>query len=467
MIKNLLIVSALLFIASAANSTIINVPGQQLTIQTGINASVNGDTVLVAPGTYFENINFRGKRIVLTSRYYLTGDPSMIANTVINGSTPVNPDTASCVIISSGEDSTTVLQGFTLTGGTGTKWDDEHAPGNIYREGGGILIQYSSPIIQNNIIRNNQAINTSGAVSAGGGGIRMGDSNPRVYNNIIMQNQGIYGPGVVLNYSGGTFKNNIVCLNSGGQSFNGGGAFWILSNSAAGPRLLENNTILNNSATTGTGGILCISSTVTIRNNIVRGNTSPGNSQILGGGTVTYCNVQNGFAGTGNISSDPMFADSNYILLSGSPCVDAGDSGAVYNDPPDPNNPQSALYPSRGLLRNDMGAYGGPLRRILTNGLIGIKSSGSEMPNSFALYQNYPNPFNPTTMITVDIAESGIIKLLVYDVAGKEVSGIFEGYRTPGRYIFDFQAGNLPSGVYFCRLITGSFSETKKMILLK
>lgn len=467
MIRKLLLASALLLFISVSYSTIINVPGQQPTIQAGINASSNGDTVLVEPGTYMENVNFRGKRIVLTSRYFMNNDPAMIVNTIINGSTPVNPDTASCVIISSGEDSTTVLQGFTLTGGTGTRWDDEHAPGNIYREGGGILIQYSSPVIQNNIIRNNQAINTSGSVSAGGGGIRMGDSNPKVYNNIIMQNQGIYGPGIVLNYSGGTFKNNIVCLNSGGAAFNGGGAFWILSNSAAGPRILENNTILNNSSNVGTGGILCIGSSVTIRNNIIRGNTSPGNTQIMGGGTVTYCNVQNGFAGPGNISADPLFADSNYILQNGSPCVDAGDSSIVYNDPQDPGNPQSALYPSRGGLRNDMGAYGGPLRRILTSGLIGIQGNGTITPNNFSLHQNYPNPFNPSTMISFDIIKGGLVKLIVYDVTGKEVSRLIDSYKQAGKYDLVFNAGNLPSGIYFYVLNAGIESSTKKMILLK
>ena len=100
-------------------ATIINVPANYPTIQAAILATANGDTVLVAPGTYFENLNFRGHKIVLTSLYYLNKDTSFIKSTIINGSQPSNPDTASCVIINSGEDSTTVLQGFTLTGGGG------------------------------------------------------------------------------------------------------------------------------------------------------------------------------------------------------------------------------------------------------------------------------------------------------------------------------------------------------------
>ncbi|HJY64015.1 MAG TPA: hypothetical protein VJ455_07650, partial [Ignavibacteria bacterium] len=91
--KIILVLSALVLMFQFSFPVILNVPGTYSTIQEGINASVNGDTVLVEQGTYMENINFRGKRIVLTSRYYVTNDPATIAATIINGSTPVNPDT--------------------------------------------------------------------------------------------------------------------------------------------------------------------------------------------------------------------------------------------------------------------------------------------------------------------------------------------------------------------------------------
>ena len=157
------------------NATTLKVPEDYSTIQGAINASVNGDTVLVASGMYYENINFHGKNILLTSYYLFNEDISYISNTIINGSQPVHQDTASCVLIVSGEDSSAILQGFTLTGGTGTKWLDEHGAGT-YVEGGGILITLSSPTIKNNLIINNEAIRVgSGITSAGGGGIRVGD----------------------------------------------------------------------------------------------------------------------------------------------------------------------------------------------------------------------------------------------------------------------------------------------------
>lgn len=465
--KYFLIVLALVLTIFNVNSGIRNVPAQYTTIQAAINAAINGDTVLVAPGTYFENINFRGKNIVVTGTYFQSGNPQLISSTIINGGTPSHIDTASCVIIANYEDSTTVLQGFTLTGGKGTLWDDEHSPGNRFREGGGLLIQYSSPTIQNNIIRNNEAINNSGGVSAGGGGIRMGDSNPKVFNNIIMLNKGLYGPGVVLNYSGGTFKNNIVIQNSGATSFGGGGAFWILGTSPGTSRILENNTILNNSAVTGTGGVLCLSSTIIVRNNIIRSNSS---SQIqLSGGSVTatYNNIQGGFTGAGNISDEPLFADSNYILQNSSPCIDKGDSSIQYNDVADPNNATLAKYPSRGGLRNDMGAYGGQLAKLLTDQLIGIPIIGTENPENFSLYQNYPNPFNPNTSITFDIPKSEFIQLAVYDILGREAAVLVNEFKQAGRYTISFNAAELSSGIYFYTLRSGDITVTKKMILNK
>jgi hypothetical protein len=74
----LFVVSVSTLMITSAQSRIINVPSQYTTIQSAINASVNGDTVLVAPGAYRENVIFRGKKIVLTSRFYLNNDPAFI-----------------------------------------------------------------------------------------------------------------------------------------------------------------------------------------------------------------------------------------------------------------------------------------------------------------------------------------------------------------------------------------------------
>ncbi len=466
--KKLVTSIALVFLISNIYSTVRSVPGTYATIQAAINASANTDTVLVAPGTYMENINFRGKMIVVTSMYYLTNNPSTIYSTIINGSTPANPDSASCVIICSHEDSTTVLQGFSLTGGTGTKWQDEHGAGR-FREGGGILIEHSNPVIQNNVIHDNiLPTDPAPIVSHGGGGMRIGDSYPRLYNNVVYGNSGIYGPGIVLNFSGCIMKNNVICFNSGGMPIYGGGSGLWINDTYSSPKIIENNVIAFNSAASGAyGGVFQYAPAVTtLRNNIIWGNS--GTVQIIGGTpVVTYSDVQGGFTGAGNINLNPMFADSNFYLMTGSPCIDAGDSSAIYNDPADTSNPTMALYPSRGTIRNDIGAYGGPMRKVLSNQIIGIHQTGINVPKEYTLGQNYPNPFNPKTIISYQLMTGSYTVLKVFDILGKEVAVLVNQKQNAGSYNVDWDASNYPSGVYFYKLESGNFSLTKKMILIK
>lgn len=462
-----LICIIILTMSMAAKAAIKNVPAQYATIQSGINASINGDTVLVQPGTYFENINFRGKNIVLTSRYYQNNDYSFIQSTVINGSTPVNPDTASCVVFHNNEDSTTVLQGFTITGGTGTKWTDEHGAG-LFREGGGVLVAYCTPVIQNNIITGNHCL-FEGVVSTGGGGLRIGDCYGRVYNNIITDNSARYGAGIVLNYAGGEYRNNVIYKNYGSLEFGAGTAFWLNSNYSR-PRIIQNNTIVNNTAFIGSPGIVAFSGVQgIIRNNILWGNTSPTGIQLAGSSlTVRYCDIQGGFSGAGNINIAPEFDTSNYYLKNNSPCIDMGDSSLIYNDPPDPNNTANAMWPSRGTVRNDIGAYGGPGSKVIANTVVGIQNhQESLLPEKFYLDQNFPNPFNPSTVINYSLSKSVYVSLKIYNSLGKEVAALVNAKQNAGMYSVKFDGSALSTGIYFYRLTAGEFVQSKKMNLIK
>jgi hypothetical protein len=100
-------------------------------------------------------------------------------------------------------------------------------------------------------------------------------------------------------------------------------------------------------------------------------------------------------------------------------------------------------------------------------GLVGISQNGNEIPNAFSLSQNYPNPFNPTTNIKFSIPQAGLVKLTVFDILGREVSVLVNEVKTAGNYVADFDASMLSSGVYFYRLESGNFVETKKMLLVK
>lgn len=105
----------------------------------------------------------------------------------------------------------------------------------------------------------------------------------------------------------------------------------------------------------------------------------------------------------------------------------------------------------------------------LTEGqALGIGYNYSDIPEKFSLSQNYPNPFNPTTTIRYQIAKKNAdVKLVVYNILGKEVVTLVNEKESPGYYEVNFDASNLPTGIYFYKLMTDSYSETKKMVLIK
>ncbi len=238
------------------------------TIQTAVDASDNGDTVIVTDGVYTgdgnREINPLGKSIIVQS---LNGPQS----TIIDGQgSPEDPQRG--FIFENGEDSTTVIEGFT--------------------------------------IRNCVADEFSG------GGAVWGHGTPPVRV---------------------TLKHNIITDCSAGF----GGALYFRDE--ARPTLI-NNTIVNNSAYAGSGGGLQADSGI-ILNNIIYWNT-PDN--ILGADIIaSYSNIEGDFTGEGNIAFDPLFVDTagrDFNLQSGSPCIDAGDTSAVYNDPDNTRNDIGALH---------------------------------------------------------------------------------------------------------------------------
>ncbi|NOS86614.1 MAG: T9SS type A sorting domain-containing protein [Ignavibacteria bacterium] len=95
-----------------------------------------------------------------------------------------------------------------------------------------------------------------------------------------------------------------------------------------------------------------------------------------------------------------------------------------------------------------------------------IKASGN-IPEKFGLHQNYPNPFNPETKIKFDVAENTNVNIRIYDITGKQVSPALNSELKAGSYEFNFNASALSSGIYFYTLTAGSFTETKKMTLIK
>ncbi|MBK8551993.1 MAG: T9SS type A sorting domain-containing protein [Ignavibacteria bacterium] len=98
---------------------------------------------------------------------------------------------------------------------------------------------------------------------------------------------------------------------------------------------------------------------------------------------------------------------------------------------------------------------------------VGITGNYNEIPETFKLEQNYPNPFNPVTNIKFALSKSGYVEIKVFDVLGKETAVLVQDFKQAGTYTVDFNAANLTSGVYFYKMVTGDFTEIKKMMLIK
>ena len=107
------------------------------------------------------------------------------------------------------------------------------------------------------------------------------------------------------------------------------------------------------------------------------------------------------------------------------------------------------------------------IRWLTENIVVGTKDNEAIQPMTYSLQQNYPNPFNPTTKIKYSIPEASQVSLKVYDILGNEVASLVNQEKQAGTYEVQFNASSLSSGVYFYKIKSGSFIQTRKMIVLK
>jgi hypothetical protein len=141
-------------------------------------------------------------------------------------------------------------------------------------------------------------------------------------------------------------------------------------------------------------------------------------------------------------------------------------------------------YTFRGWTGNGIGSYTSPdstgidstANVTLNNPIveiarwtapIGIQNISNEIPKEYKLYQNFPNPFNPTTNINFDIIKNGNVKIVIYDLLGREVETLVNMNLDAGRYRVDFDGTAYASGLYFYRIIAGDFVNIKKMLIVK
>lgn len=370
-------------------SDTINVPADYPTIQQAVDAAAYGDTVLVAPGTYVENIVVLGKSLTIESA-------EGASKTVIDGGNPVNPDMGSVVAFTQGSDS--ILRGFTLTNGTGYYY-------SYHRYGGGVFVENSfAEIDQNNICHNSGDLgggiwckegtvviihnrihdNSLGAYGQGGGICCHENAVFNIINNEISYNStvGGAGGGVKVSSASGAINGNVIHHNVTGTS--GGGIYCWAYDIAVSNNIIHDNDVVGTTVADGRGGgIFFYKTHIVFVNNTLFNNTAhgPNNSEGRGGGlccknstgdmvnsvfwsnnadiadevfvgetylpstvNIEYCNVDGVQAevyadpgssciwGSGMISSDPLFmnfSEQDFHISFLSPCRGSGDNSIV------------------------------------------------------------------------------------------------------------------------------------------
>lgn len=118
-------------------------------------------------------------------------------------------------------------------------------------------------------------------------------------------------------------------------------------------------------------------------------------------------------------------------------------------------------------LRGCIVGENGTILQTNTGGLIGIQQISSTVPGNYQLGQNYPNPFNPVTNIEFSMPVQGYVKISVHDISGREIETIVGKNLSAGKYKADWDASKYSSGIYFYTILSGSYTETRKMILVK
>jgi len=475
--KKILFLLCIIYTAQL-NGTIHNVPGDYSTISDAINASVNGDTVLVQPGTYYENIDYSGKNIVIGSLFLTTEDTSMISGTIIDGSA-----NGSVVTIKNNEDSTAALIGFTIRNGKADY-------------GAGVYIENASPLISNCIIRNN-LVERSNPI---GGGILLQNSRSIIYKCEIMYNTATgmdvnngWGGGIAAINTGEVriincrIHHNTTTSILGGIGLSGAKVKIIgceitnnscySSGSAVGLQdsdvLLVNCTIAMNKSTLNTrSSLYFIRSSPKIYNSIFWYNGGTKNIDGWGGvAEVYYSNIEGGFDTLSVMDSEPMFADTSaedFRLLAASPCIDAGNPDTSGLDLPTNDfygNLRLCDGNKDGSTVVDIGAY------EYVPQPTGVEHKKvTKCPESFYLMQNYPNPFNSTTIISYYLPETANVKITIYNVLGKKICTIVDDKKEKGYYSavwngLDDLSRKVSSGIYFYQLKAGNTVTDKKMIL--
>ena len=168
-----------------------------------------------------------------------------------------------------------------------------------------------------------------------------------------------------------------------------------------------------------------------------------------------------GYVGSTPLNAYFINASTGYVVNSSGELKMTTDGGVSWLNQSVPANGSYADIHGSGSFACIAG------KKIATNTTVSIQQISNELPSEFSLEQNYPNPFNPMTNVKIQMPNSGFVKLAVFDITGKEVAVLINRELSTGTYKIYFDASNLATGVYFYRMQTNGFTQTKKMLMIK
>ena len=447
------------------------------TIARAFESSVDGDTIRLRQGVYYEPFDFDGKNVVLESRAFELDDPDYIANTYFAS----GPNGGTCLTLNGSSNNNGTIRGISFRGGTEASGGglkilncspilrDLIVEDNSADIGGGIYLSGSDAIIENVVIKNNGA--------SFGGGMYVTNGSPiingvTIENNIAYWGGGIYFENAEPIIQHSKLRNNEAFIEGAGLYQSGGSgliewtAFEHNNGYDYGGGIVAYQSTLEFNQTTfagnisGVGSVMALySSVISIDNSILWSNDGPIiYSPETSGVTyleASYSDIEGGqelfsefsniiFTSDGGIIDvEPGFCfseDSTYALQETSVCQVASDTAGV------------------------IGAYLSTCQQLGINQTI--------KPESYTVLQNFPNPFNPFTQITFTLEEFGEFSVRIFNLRGNLVKELKKGIGSPGSYQLtwnseDENGKKVPSGVYICQLKTTQKIHNNRMLLLK
>ncbi len=494
----------MIFFDVVSGTDVVRVPSEQPTIQAGIDAVNVGGTVLVAPGWYVgegnRDIDFRGKAV------HLKAEGSAWIGINCDG-TPANPHRA--FIFNNGEDSTTMVEGFSIRNGYAVT-------------GGAVLCNGSSPKFRSCAFSTNEAASTGGAIQAeensniildgcvfhdnqaeGGGAAFFYWSSPTLRRCEFSENQAVIGGAVRalgctslsmddfcffyanrasdiggaihLDNTGGTLHQTSF---HGNVSDNFGGALAMVYSDVT----VDHSIFFSDTAAAAGGAVFISNCDPTLINCTIVDNSAPGGSGIyiryLSAPVIENCLIAFNLGGPAVtcFENSPTVSCTDIYGHPGGDWVDciAGMEAANGNLNLDPLfcDPVGVIIWDSSPCAADNNSCG-----VLIGAMdVGCQTTGisddSQVPFEYSLAQNYPNPFNPTTTVEYTVPAATDVTVTLFNILGNRIKTLVDEFQPAGSYRIDWDGtaddgGQVATGIYIYRIEAGSFVAARKMMLVK